>query len=95
VTITTDAQLRRFLRNVVISDGCWEWTGARTRGGYGYFWLGVAAYPAHRVAYATVVGAIPAGLDLDHLCRVRHCVNPRHLEPVTRSENIRRAKAAA
>ena len=45
---------------------------------------------AHRFAYEMLVGPIPEGLDLDHLCRVRHCVNPNHLEPVTRSENLRR-----
>lgn len=50
--------------------------------------------PAHRVAYELFVGPIPEGLTLDHLCRVRHCVNPLHLEPVTRGENTRRNDSA-
>jgi hypothetical protein len=45
---------------------------------------------AHRWAYEHFIGPIPAGLEIDHLCRVRHCVNPAHLEPVTKSENRRR-----
>lgn len=49
---------------------------------------------AHRWAYLHFVGKIPAGLDLDHLCRNRWCVNPEHLEPVTRSENLTRGYAA-
>jgi hypothetical protein len=46
---------------------------------------------AHRYAYEWLIGPIPIGLDLDHLCRTRECVNPNHLEPVTRKENIRRS----
>jgi hypothetical protein len=47
-------------------------------------------YMAHRFSYLKLVGPIPEGLQIDHLCRVRHCVNPDHLEPVTNKENIRR-----
>lgn len=83
----------RFWAKVDRSDesGCWLWT-AHTAAGYGRFRMNrprrVAC--AHRVAYELVVGPIPEGLDLDHLCRNRGCVNPAHLEPVTRGENVRR-----
>lgn len=70
--------------------GCWLWTAAVGGGGYGYLWAHGRVARAHRVAYELHVGPIPEGLDLDHLCRNRLCVNPEHLEPVTRSENLRR-----
>jgi len=70
-----------------IPDGCWLWTGTITRKGYGMFWPDAGGVPAHRFAYELLVGPIPDGLQLDHLCRVRHCVNPAHLEPVTSKEN--------
>lgn len=70
--------------------GCWLWTGTIAPNGYGYFAIKGRSQQAHRVAYELLVGPIPDGLDLDHLCRVRACVNPDHLEPVTRSENNRR-----
>lgn len=68
------------------ASGCWLWVGHIIKEGYGR----MAAIPAHRVVYEAAIGPIPTGLDIDHLCRVRHCVNPAHLEPVTRSENLRR-----
>lgn len=68
--------------------GCWLWT-AGTSKGYGQFLNG-----AHRVSYEMLVGPIPEGLHIDHLCRVRACVNPDHLEPVTRKENILRGVGA-
>lgn len=71
---------------------CWLWTGATfPRGGYGQF-RGRAGKTvrAHRFSYEFVIGPIPTGLQLDHLCRVHHCVNPAHLEPVTNRENILR-----
>lgn len=70
--------------------GCWEWQARINRTGYGRFKVGRREYAAHRIAYELLVDRIPEGLDIDHLCRVRHCVNPEHLEPVTRRENIRR-----
>lgn len=81
-------------------DGCWLWGGMITDKGYGAFSDQKRQRPAHRVAYELVVGPIPEGLDLDHLCRVRNCVNPGHLEPVTRRVNVLRgvgpsAQAAA
>ena len=74
--------------------GCWEWRAKVNLNGYGYFWNGQAMQLAHRFSYEHWVGPIPTGLDLDHLCRNRDCVNPSHLEPVTRSENLRRGKPA-
>jgi len=68
---------------------CWLWTASRS-GGYGRFSIGDGKVQAHRFAYELLVGEIPDGLDLDHLCRVRHCVNPTHLEPVTRRVNTLR-----
>jgi len=71
---------------------CWLWTGAITSAGYGSIYAGnrrVAS--AHRVTYEETFGPIPAGLQIDHLCRDRRCVNPWHLEPVTASENISRS----
>ena len=73
--------------------GCWEWTAARMRNGYGAFRIPGVASHAHRAAYLLIVGSIPDGLHLDHLCRNRLCVNPDHLEPVTQRENNRRAAA--
>lgn len=69
-------------------DGCWQWVGLLDGAGYGVF----ARYAAHRVAYETLVGPIPPGLQLDHLCVNPPCVNPAHLEPVTSYENTRRAR---
>lgn len=65
---------------------CWEWMGARNGTGYG----NIESRGAHRVIYEALVGPIPKGLDLDHLCRNPPCVNPDHLEPVTRSTNLLR-----
>jgi hypothetical protein len=74
-------------------DSCWPWLNRR-KDGYGMFSRDrVTQVRAHRVAYELVVGPIPAGLTLDHLCVVRHCVNPAHLEPVTAIENVVRGHA--
>lgn len=75
--------------------GCWLWTGARDHSGYGQFaWTSDLIKRAHRAAYELLIGPIPEGLPLDHLCRVRLCVNPEHLEPVTVAENTRRGLPA-
>lgn len=74
-----------------VKPGCWDWLGS-DRSGYGRLWQpGVRKHlRAHRFAYQLLVGPIPDGMVLDHLCRNKGCVNPDHLEPVTQSENIRR-----
>lgn len=70
--------------------GCWLWTGAVDGNGYGTVTIERVQLSTHRVAYELLVGPIPAGLTIDHLCRVLACCNPAHLEPVTRAENNRR-----
>lgn len=74
------------------NSGCWLWTGSISPQGYGRFYdaSNPSERSAHRISYSYYIGTIPSGLDLDHKCRVRSCVNPHHLEPVTRSENLRR-----
>lgn len=72
------------------SDGCWRWVASLNESGYGQFFVGAKRWRAHRFAYTMEVGEIPAGFELDHLCRNRACVNPSHLEPVSRRENQRR-----
>ena len=77
-------------RNVVAHGTCWLWTGAKTRNGYGQVAIHGKAWMVHRAFYTYFIADVPPGLDLDHLCRNRACVNPWHLEPVTRSVNLRR-----
>lgn len=69
---------------------CWIWDGPIGGRGYGYVWIWGTNKRVHRVAYRLFVGPVPDGLQLDHLCRNRRCLNPNHLEPVTGKENIRR-----
>lgn len=76
------------------NTGCWLWGGGESGGGYGRFWNNGGMRSAHRVAYEDAKGPIPDGLQIDHLCRVPSCVNPRHLEPVTSRENISRSSLA-
>lgn len=87
-------------------DECWPWLGCCQKNGYGIYGVtGNGSRLAHRIAYRYVIGPIPAGLVLDHLCHTadpqcadtsdcphRRCVNPEHLEPVTRRENIARGR---
>lgn len=90
-----DAMLGKILDRCIPepNSGCWLWLGTLNAYGYGvlrYSHRGQAI--AHRVAYEILRGPIQDGLSLDHLCRIRCCVNPRHLEPVTRGENVRRGE---
>jgi hypothetical protein len=72
-------------------NGCWVWQLALDRHGYGRVRRSGRSIGAHRWLYEQLVGLVPNGLELDHLCRNKRCVNPAHLEPVTHRENMRRS----
>lgn len=82
------SSIDRFWSKVNKTDSCWIWTATLYDSGYGRFRYNNKWNKAHRIAYNFLVGEIPEGLELDHLCRVRCCVNPDHLEPVTHRENM-------
>jgi hypothetical protein len=97
----------RFWSKVDKSGDCWLWLGSLNEEGYGKFHSGRSCVRAHRYAYKLLVGPIPPGLNLDHLCHTRdescrlgnecphrRCVNPAHLEPVTQRENVHRSPLA-
>lgn len=73
---------------VVSSNGCWNWTDKLMPSGYGQVHFQMRRYRAHRLVFELLRGPIPKGLTLDHICRNRAYVNPDHLEPVTRGENV-------
>lgn len=86
-------RLRPWYEHVEFGDGCWLWTGNLQSGGYGHAMVGNGRGAlAHRHVYELLVGPIPEGLHLDHLCRVRNCVRPDHLEPVTPAVNTLRGE---
>lgn len=77
------------------NTGCWIWDSGHDENGYGLLWIGDGvSVRSHRFAYEVLVGPIPAGLTLDHLCRNKWCVNPAHLEPCTSGENAARSPNA-
>lgn len=76
----------------MLTDNCWLWAGS-IKDDYPVMWIpgtNGRRFRAHRVIYAAIKGPIPRGLSLDHLCRIKRCVNPDHLEAVTHAENVRR-----
>jgi HNH endonuclease len=85
--------VERFWPNVEKTATCWLWR-AHLNGGYGYFRAGGQPIRAHVFAYRLLVGSIPKGRDLHHLCEVPACVNPAHLEPLTRREHSLRSRPA-
>lgn len=78
---------------IVPWSGCWIWMGWLDAGGYGRFWIDGKIVKAHRAARIVFGFLMPEGTEADHLCRTRCCVNPRHTEPVTHLENVRRGNA--
>jgi hypothetical protein len=83
---------KNFWKRVAITPSCWLWMGEINNDGYGRFTIRKNHALAHRFSYEMLVGYIPEGLQIDHLCKVRNCLNPNHLEPVTSMENTRRSK---
>lgn len=81
---------RRFFDKIERVGGCWIWLGSTNKDGYGLFHLLGKMQSAHRVSYELHIGDIPEGMEIDHICRERSCVNPAHLEPVSRQENLDR-----
>lgn len=80
-----------FWAKVDASGDCWEWMGSRhKKAGYGKYKIDGKTWVAHRLAWTLLVGPIPPGLTIDHLCRVTHCVNPDHLELVSGRTNLLR-----
>lgn len=77
-------------RMVKVANGCWEWTGPCNESGYGFLSRDGKTGKAHRIAYELWRRPVPKGMDLDHLCRNRKCINPDHLEIVSRRTNVLR-----
>lgn len=85
----------RFRLRFTVTEDCWIWNGAPASNGYGKFGFNGKTVSAHRMSYEMFVGQIPPGLTIDHLCRVRLCVNPNHLEAVPHRVNILRSDGPA
>lgn len=95
-------QLRILAKCQEVASGCWEWTGSKTPDGYGKIQTGTLTKAgnrkpdfAHRASYVCFVGPIADGLEIDHLCRNRACVNPAHLEAVDHQTNVLRGESVA
>lgn len=99
-TVFSSQAQERFWAKVEPTGFCWHWVSTISTKGYGRAQMTPINGPrigrgARRIAYELLVGPIPEGLEIDHLCRIRHCVNPDHLEPVTHAENIRRIRRSS
>ena len=92
-TTLSDRYVLRFFSKFVFDDGCWEWRGSIKPNGYGYFSLWPKKVYAHRLSYELLVGPIPDGMHIDHICFNRRCVRPDHLDAVTQKVNNQRAHA--
>lgn len=93
LNITKDDVFRFVCQIRNLDSGCWEWLGGTDKKGYGKFWWDGQTGRAHRFAYFYWRGDIPEDLEPDHTCKFTGCVNPYHLEPVTRHENLMRGSS--
>lgn len=93
----TERDISRFWSKVALPNeqGCMLWLSAVPRSGYGCLFAGGRTQYAHRISYIIAIGLIPMSLQIDHLCRVRHCVAPAHLEAVTQRVNLLRGQGAS
>lgn len=89
------APIERFFDKVEITTSCWLWHGTVSRSGYGSFSIRNRDGRSHRFTYELFIGPLPSGLEIDHLCKVRNCVNPEHLEAVSHRENLLRGSGIA
>src|SRR3990167_9516601 len=94
MNLSTEDRFWKYVQPEPMS-GCWLWIGGLRGDGYGSFWDGTRNTQAHRFSYEHYVGAIPDSMQLDHTCRLRPCVNYRHVEPVTSLENTLRGMGLA
>ena len=95
---TVDMQqkdMSRFLSKIEFTDNCWLWQGSISRTKYGVFSLNNKMLYAHRLSYELWVGPLCEGQVIDHLCEVRNCICPEHLEQVSHKENVYRATGAS
>lgn len=81
--------------SIIVQNGCWNWRARIDRWGYGHIRIRQITKLAHRAAYEEFIGAIPLGMQLDHLCKNTRCCNPAHLEIVTPTENALRSTCVA